>query len=153
MRISALSSLFSLTNVHDKQSMETITRVLLHKTSAFHVETDSRVRNDFISIFKKFILKMEHSFKRMVRTADQTNSTTQSSSKNKTSSRGVLASTPQIPTATSFVDHSAFIAQYVNFLISELQPTASYQRHITALKLLELVLFTDMAKLEEVRPC
>lgn len=44
--------------------------------------------------------------------------------------------------------HIAFIEWYFDFLLQELVPTASYQRHITALKAIDLFLHTGILKRE-----
>ena len=44
----------------------------------------------------------------------------------------------------SYDEHLAFVSWYISFLLEELQPTASYQRHITALSMLNVVLKEDV---------
>ena len=45
-----------------------------------------------------------------------------------------------------FIDYYAFSKWYIKFLISELRPTASYQRHITALKILASIVMDGTFK-------
>lgn len=96
---------------------------LQQKLPHFHGETDSRTRNEFASVIKKLFSRLQSIIPRLI----------------KAEVAGLVDS--EISLACSSVkssrhleDHVGFIGWYISFLLGELQPVASYQRHISALK-------------------
>lgn len=97
----------------------------------FHTEINPRYRNEFIVIMKRICTRLEREF----------------SAQNKSREIGPPSSAPDsmaqrdVTYEQPVLDkHLSFSKWYIEFLLQELQPTASYQRHITALKLLEFFL-------------
>ena len=93
----------------------------------FHAETDSAARNEFCSIIKKLFSRIKAVMHRLTKRSSvsrdvttQPNFTCEEDSKR-------------------YQDHAIFISWYVELLQKELQPTASYPRHISALKVLQLL--------------
>lgn len=91
----------------------------------FHGETDTRARNEFISVIKKLFARLQGVLPRLVGDKEE---------RSKKSEKTLGCST--LPTSGPLGDHLEFVTWYISFLQDELQPVASYQRHISALKIL-----------------
>lgn len=112
----------------------------------FHLEVNPRVRNEFIGIMKRICIRLERGFSFI--------------SKNNTSNKS--QPTPNVASEASATEdlglkdfpskkHLRFSKFYIRFLIHELQPTASYQRHITALKILEFMIVEGLTRSDPSR--
>jgi hypothetical protein len=116
--------------IDSASSIKPLTRDVLlalqQKLPHFHGETDSRARNEFVSVIKKLFSRLQGIISRLIR----------------------VESVFPIPSKTSIAhfytkssgpleDHFKFLTWYISFLLGELQPVASYQRHISALKVMQ----------------
>lgn len=101
----------------------------------FHGETDSRARNEFVSVIKKLFSRLQGIIPRLIKVD------------------GVFP----IPSGTSMArfdinssgpleDHFKFLTWYISFLLGELQRVASYQRHISALKVMQQLSISGVHK-------
>lgn len=104
-----------------------------------YADTDAKFRNDVLSSTKHLLERLRGSTAFLVRelqsllfvSSQDLNSGPSSQSKNQN----------QIEETTKLLRcHEAFIQWYLEFLLGELVPTAAYQRHITALKAIILLL-------------
>ncbi|KAI2001509.1 hypothetical protein LOZ52_005852 [Ophidiomyces ophidiicola] len=93
-------------------------RVLMDSLPYIHAETDSHIRSRLLGLFRKFVIRLRGSSNLL----PATNSRVEEA----------------ISDAT--IDTKGFLHWYFGFLESELRPTASYQRHILALKILLLLI-------------
>ena len=121
VRIAALRAL-----THTNSSTESFARdvllVLKRTLPLFHGETDSRIRNEFISWTKKLFLRLQGAIRRLLRYEAKHDGDTGRADDSSTSlTMGHLS---------QLQDHLEFVSWYTSFLMGELQPTASYQRHI-----------------------
>lgn len=143
IRIYALSCLLSAVN---EQSAKTVNYGFLCDLAAYHVDTDARARSDFISIVKNFFIKMNTVLHKSLRTLNLNASLKEYMEESSAPLKGRQRSSFSAELDAHIL--SAF--QFYTYLCSELQPTASYQRHIVALKLLNEMLSTEMSKLSQV---
>ena len=129
IRIAALRAL-----IHTTSSTESFTSGVLFALKRtlplFHGETESRMRNDFISWTKKLLSRLQGAIRRLLRYEAKQEGETGKASDSSTSS--TLGHPCQLQ------DHLQFVTWYHSFLMEELHPTASYQRHISALRVLQL---------------
>lgn len=107
----------------------------------FHTEVNPRVRNEFIVTMKKICARLERGF---LFTSENNKSSQYPPTLN-------LASEASDRKGSDYKDissqkHVSFSKMYIGFLTQELQPTASYQRHITALKILEFMLVEGLIR-------
>lgn len=107
----------------------------------FHAETDTGVRGDFIASVRTVIQRLRGAISQLHRALQRQ----AYQNRPKTVKSSELCSKQEVSEVTSpseyvLDQHMAFLNWYIRFLVSELQPTASYQRHITALKILTTVL-------------
>ena len=120
---------------HSSSSVSPLPSYLLHTLRrvlpSFHAETDSGVRNEFSTIMKKLFSRMQGVIYRLTR-----------------GSAGLQDSIKQLKASVDFSssehaeslqNHTEFLTWYTKLLLHELQPTASYPRHISALKVLQLL--------------
>ncbi|MCJ1386583.1 hypothetical protein MMC17_009709 [Xylographa soralifera] len=130
VRILALRSLtYSSSSIVPLPSylFSTLRRVI----PCFHAETDSAARNEFCSITKKLFSRIQAVMHRLTKSINMIkDANTQ----------------PEAYPDYSFeegyeclVNHAGFVSWYIELLLKELQPTASYPRHISALKVLQLL--------------
>ncbi|KAK4212914.1 thyroid adenoma-associated protein [Rhypophila decipiens] len=104
---------------------------------AFHADYDAKLRNEVLGLSKSLIRRVKNVVTVSQRSlANFTSQEAQSTSKTATKRKlGPEAALKDEAEAKQILDsHEAFLAWYISFLKSELVPTASYQRHITALK-------------------
>ena len=135
VRLLALSLLVSsaVTSRPFTQSVLETLRVCL---PFFHVEVSAKSRNEYIALMKKLCVRLERAIMSLLRAGH-----TSLSSGFEASSTGqpdtVTTNTATWKPREQFLrSHIEFRKRYVIFLIHELRPTASYQSHITALKIL-----------------
>jgi hypothetical protein len=94
----------------------------------FHQEIDPRTRNEFIALTKHLCSRLSSAEKQLSRFFAATSK----------SSNDIVGPDENL------MDHFHMIRWYQHFLWRELRPTASYQSHITALKIVPLI-FGDSA--------
>ncbi|MCJ1400930.1 hypothetical protein MMC11_004141 [Xylographa trunciseda] len=130
VRISALKSLtYSSSSTIPLPSYLLVT--LQQVLPCFHAEPDSAARNEFCSIVKKLFLRIQGVLHRLTKAL---------------SVSADIIRQPEALMAGSFTkdseslqDHELFMSWYMELLLKELQPMASYPRHISALKVLQLL--------------
>ena len=106
----------------------------------FHAEADAKSRNEFISIMKKLLTRLKGGLAQMSRSRNLSQSVL-SAEASRTSIKPLKeASDAKDPSHALINCNVRFLKWYIMFLSGELFPTASYPRHITALKLLQLYL-------------
>lgn len=125
IRIAALSLLITAPTI-TKPVTSAAMRSLLKGLPAMHADPDPYLRGEILSLTRRLILRLKGGIIRDQE--EQTEGTTSATQKKQ-------------PTfATSDSETRECVTAYINFLKSDLQPTASYPRHITSLKALKLVL-------------
>ncbi|KAM7191443.1 thyroid adenoma-associated protein [Rhypophila sp. PSN 637] len=104
---------------------------------AFHADYDAKLRNEVLGLSKSLVRRVKNVITVSQRSlANFASQEAQNTSKPATKRKlGPEAALKDEAEAKQILDsHEAFLAWYISFLKSELAPTASYQRHITALK-------------------
>ena len=97
----------------------------------FHVESDSKARNDFISIVKKLFLRLRGAIQRLINDYHKLRDVfLEPEPGSQLSPTGCLV---------SLQDHVNFVSWYTAFLVKELRPTSSYQQHISSLRVLQML--------------
>lgn len=134
VRISALSLLVSPSisiKLFSRQVFDRL-RVCL---PLFQVEVNPKTRNEFIALMKRFFIRLRGATISLLRSGHGLpldEHCTQGSNEDTTMKDG-----QQTDGVQGDIDsHLAFRSWYILFLLDELRPTASYQSHITALKIL-----------------
>ena len=103
----------------------------------FHPETDTGVRFDFMNIVRTLVQRLRGAVAQLSRVLQRVIFQTQHETLEISELRSKhVASEFDLDTQYVMDQHMTFLNWYIRFLSSELQPTASYQRHITALKTL-----------------
>lgn len=141
IRIPALSLLVSSLSI-PLFSVEVLHRLQV-SLPAFHVEVNPKSRNEFIALMKKLFLKLRIPSTQSTKNKFQPSTeecavSTFSNGKANEDDAAVLGN----PQAHDFK------LWYMDFLLHQLRPTASYQSHITALRLLHPLLGQELS----VRP-
>lgn len=131
-------------------------RVLRHLRNFipyFHVEVNTKPRNEFIALMKKLCMRLQSATMSLLRWGQDPNNLTEEKSREQTnmSAPSIARSDGEelvsagnvieVPNQEMHIleEHLAFRRWYMVFLLQELRPTASYQSHITALKILEFL--------------
>jgi len=104
-----------------------------------HSDTDAKLRNEVLSNTKHMIDRLRGSIGFLVREIDNLRSR---------ESLEVTQSQQLWDIEVLLSSHVSFTEWYFKFLLQELVPTASYQRHITALKAIDLLLRSNILKRE-----
>ena len=133
VRITALSLLIKSTSTVQplsEFSLDTLQRVLPH----FYLEYDAKARNELISLIKRLCIRLQAATARMQKLKRTT--TCQGNNDFETGKHQTLLRGDVIHSERS---HIEFMTWFHEFLLGELQPAASYQRHITALRSLVFV--------------
>lgn len=118
-RIAGLS-LFVASNSPTKAFQPTVLEQLRHTLPHLHADTDAFARSELFSLSQRMFDRIR-------------------------SATSVLARIPSDSDKSgdaqqSIEQHKAFLSWYIKFIAWELRPTSSYQRHISALKCLSLLL-------------
>ncbi|KAI9734539.1 MAG: hypothetical protein M1834_002140 [Cirrosporium novae-zelandiae] len=129
VRIAALSILISTTSI-TKPFSEAALSSLQQYLPQLHADIDAKFRNDVLSLSRKLVFRLRASTSYLVRLEQQQ----------------VKAAEPVDMTLRQIRFQISFCQWYVNFLTFELRSTASYQRHIVALKALMILLRSDVEK-------
>ena len=134
IRIAALSTL-----IYSPSSTKPFTPELLHclrqNLPIFHGESDPKIRGEFISSTKALIARLQAATFRLGKFLESHTGITQSQDEPVGSNESRDPSDDDH--REDLGQHVSFLSWYIEFLSGELQPTASYQRHITALKVLQ----------------
>lgn len=150
VRIAALSLLVS-SSAHARPFCRRVLRHLRQCLPYFHIEANAKPRNEFIALMKKLCMRLRSATMSLLRggqnsaslTKEQTSITTppvaEIDGEGLVNSRNVIEQAPK-EKLPILEDHLAFRGWYTLFLLQELRPTASYQSHITALKILNFVM-------------
>lgn len=102
---------------------------------SFHVESDPKIRGEFLGIMNTLIARLQAAIFRMRKVFVSHTGLSQGQCQPAGSSESRDLS--HVEHHESLSQHASFLGWYLEFLSGELQPTASYQRHITALKVLQ----------------
>ena len=103
-----------------KPAIGSVYTCLRARLPCFHRESDPKARNEFIAIMKAFIFRVCVAIRHLSR-----------------DSQGSLASDDD--NQIRFPSHIEFLLWYLDYLHTELRANASYQSHITALRILHNV--------------
>ena len=123
IRISALK-LLVVSSKPTEPFKELVLKALFQSLPCFHAETDAKTRNDFLGCIRSLFNRMHGTIFRMDKAVQAQRN-----------------SVPQVANINlqQLEYHQKFILDYQFHLFSELQPSASYQRRITALRALKLL--------------
>ena len=112
---------------------------LQNRIAHFHAEVDPKARNDFIPLAKKLFLRVMNVIMAQSGAAliPPTTPEAINFAKHSTLGHDTLHRYNIVSEVNCTEQHTIFIRWYMLFLAKELQPTASYQRHITALEILQ----------------
>ena len=123
--------------VHSKKTVHPLPKGVLHMLQRSlpysFSDVDAKARSDFLSTLKRLFYRLQSAITRLRRSAAPTKITS-----------GCSESSEHL------ANHVSFGGWLSRFACSELQPTASYQRHITGLKALDLMLKTDLFAVSKV---
>lgn len=149
VRLAALSLL-----IFSSTSTKPFSRKVLHRVRQcipyFHVEVNAKPRNESIALMKKLFMRLRGATVSLFRrgqdldtfTREEKNSTASSIASfdvKEPVSLGNLAEQALDDRVHIMEEHLDFRKWYMIFLLLELRPTASYQSHITALKMLDFL--------------
>ena len=101
-----------------------------------------KTRNEIITLAKKLITRVMAAFSSQPHTAEAREKSQTRSNITSCNQIDVVAKKTEFDqnmTAEPLEQHLSFLRWYTSFLVSELQPTATYQRHITALQILRYI--------------
>ena len=155
VRLAALSLLIS-----SSASTRQFCRRVLHRVRQcipyFHVEVNAKSRNEYIALMKKLCARLQGATLSLLRRSHDPDSLAREQVSSATLSvteinrEGLLSLGNVIEQALDgksqdLEEHLAFRKWYMVFLLRELRPTSSYQSHITALKVLEILLDQTIA--------
>ena len=144
VRLSALSLLISST-VTSKPFTQRVLEILRTCIPYFHVEVNPKARNEYIALMKKLCLRIRRaimSFLRAEQTSRKLGFDESFTSRPISVTKSTVAWEPRGQLLRA---HLVFRKRYLLFLLHELRPTASYQSHITALKILHPLLEGESA--------
>ena len=143
IRIAALSFL-TFSSLSTRALCETELSMLQERIPLFHMESDPKDRSHFLSIIKQLLGRLKGAMFRL--SASKTPLLRVEGENQDLSPTASLCvvSILQSNCRSTFIAHSNFLKWYMNFLMLELQPTSSYCRHITALKVLHLMFSSDL---------
>lgn len=149
VRIAALSLLVS-SSASARPFCRRVLRSLRQCLPKFHVEVNAKSRNEVIALVKKLCMRLRGATMSLLRCGQDPNIMTEVQTsmaalsvanydgEGPVSSENVIEQVLDEETPI-LEDHLAFRRWYMVFLLQELRPTASYQAHITALKILSFL--------------
>lgn len=109
----------------------------------FHAEVNPKVRNEFLNQMKRLCTRLRSSIYSLSRAIHHSNLPL--NGKNSPPHRISIQCNGKDPDADkSLARQIFFLSWYSDFLTSEMRPTCSYQRHITALRMLYFLLQPDL---------
>lgn len=136
IRISALALLITAPSTTKPLSLGAL-EALRNNMPYIHSDPDSHTRGEVLNMIRKLIIRLRGGMSVAQKMGTRPHPSDESSS----SIKDISASSEVdiIPSAT-VEDQLTFLQWYVGFLQHELRPSASYQSHISALRVLELLL-------------
>src|SRR5579862_1899709 len=114
----------------------------------FHADTDAKFRTNVLSTAKRLVDRLRGSVSFLSREIERykkaiayrsASSGSGLPALGKPGKRDCAVETAK-PSTNLLQRHVEFLNWYISFVVAELQPTASYQRHVTALKALSILL-------------
>lgn len=111
--------------------------LLRQNLGLLHSDTDAKIRNEVLSNTKHMVGRIKGAVSFLAREVASSRVKRNQISQKKGESLDI-ANTPS-QEAMALQEHKDFIIWYRNFLINELIPAASYQRHITALRAIQIL--------------
>jgi hypothetical protein len=105
----------------------------------FHGDADAKFRTDVLSTTKRLVDRLRGSTSSLSREVGRSKKGRADQNTRSKAGSHIAAEAAKCP-ACRLQRHVEFLNWYIDFLTAELQPTASYQRHITALKALDILL-------------
>ena len=155
VRIAALSLLVS-SSASARPFRRRVLRRVQQCLPHFHVEVNPKPRNEFIALMKKLCMRIRGATVFLLRrgqdpgTFNGEQTATPASLVASVNCEQPVSSMDTIEQALDdgsrvLEEHVAFRKWYMVFLLQELHPSASYQSHITALKVLECLMRQDCA--------
>ena len=144
VRLSALSLIIS-SSVASKPFTQRVLEILRICIPYFHVEVNPKARNEYIALMQKLCLRIRLAIMSFLKTdKNPLKIGFEESSTSKAAS--VTKDTAGWKTREQMLRaHLVFRKRYLLFLLHELRPTASYQSHITALRILHPLLGREWA--------
>lgn len=140
VRSSAFALLIS-SQATTKPFSEAAFGLLKRHIAAFHSDYDAKVRNDVLGHTKNLLKRLKNIITVAKRSVSAHQSARDGNRPPPNKKFGPDVALRDASEAREVLDrHEAFLRWYMDFLRSELLPTASYQRHITAVKAALLVL-------------
>lgn len=115
------------TTPYSDETLTAMRRYLPHLVA----DTDANFRGEIVSLSQSLIYRLKSIISSSYRLALRSDAPLHQTPH--------LESCPQTSPATIVQRHSKFVQWYIDFLGAQLHPSASYQRHITALKILRTV--------------
>ncbi|KAG9237179.1 putative death-receptor fusion protein-domain-containing protein [Amylocarpus encephaloides] len=116
---------------------------LLSNLGLLHSNTDAKFRNEILSNTKHLLERLRGATALLVRQLEQSlfklSRMDGAEASSKVSEQAVRDATEAL-----LFRHQQFLEQYADFLLGELVPTASYQRHVTALRAIKILLQTRL---------
>ncbi|KFY35851.1 hypothetical protein V494_05528 [Pseudogymnoascus sp. VKM F-4513 (FW-928)] len=146
LAFSVLVSSLSSTRPFPKESLDIICQNLY----VLHADTDAKFRNDLFASTKHMLERLRGALALLTREASLRVTRRQlATDPNSPTELQTLHNTEQVDKEDSDIqthiqEHERFLSWYLSFLAQELVPTASYPRHITSLKSLEILLKTGV---------
>lgn len=119
--------------------------ILQSRLSILYSDTDAKFRNEVLSNTKQMIERLRGATALLVREIESI-SLQLSSEHSMSPQERELAQVALKQTTELLQVHSSFMEWYIEFLLGELIPTSSYQRHITALGAISLLLRSGILK-------
>ena len=144
VRLSALSLLIS-SSVTSKPFTQRVLENLRICIPYFHVEVNPKARNEYIALMQKLCLRIRLAIMSFLR-ADKSSSKSGFEENSTSKAVSVVKNIAGWKTREQMLRaHLVFRKRYLLFLLHELRPTASYQSHITALRILHPLLAGEWA--------
>ena len=129
--------------MYSRSSIEPLSRELLdalrHHLPQFHAEANTKARNEFINRMKKICARLRDCIFSLKKAAHHSNQPPQE----KLTIPYRKSTDGTEPDDSLLSQQVLFISWYAEYLTKELRPTSSYQRHITALKIMPILLEFD----------
>lgn len=145
VRLSALSLLVS-SSVTSKPFAQSVLETLRVCLPFFHVEVSAKARNEYIALIKKLCVRLERAIMSFLRAGHTSLKFGFEESSNCQPESVTTNTATWKPHEQLLRSHIEFRKRYLLFLIHELRPTASYQSHITALKILHTLFEGELAR-------
>lgn len=135
IRIAALSMLVTAFSTV-KPLTTAATSAILRALPSMHANSDSYTRGEIMSLTRKFIIRLKYGVIRIEELA----------------ASGSASRKQQVGSIKDDTETKKFLGAYIGFLQSDLVVTASYPRHISALKALKLLLLSGLDPRADVLP-